>query len=116
MYPQGANKPGGRAGWNTGSAGSGDEVEGVDDMAFVNEIASVFRASYGWVGRLYGYGSSNGGAVMQQIAVSASSPRQVPKSEESFASGIRQQQPPIQMIISPTNRIVHVIAAFSSFA
>ena len=56
------------------------------------------------------------GAVMQQIAVSASSPRQVPKSEESFASGIRQQQPPTQMITSPTNRSVHVIAAFSSFA
>ena len=35
-----------RAGWNTGSTGSGDDVEGVDDMAFVNEIVSVFRASY----------------------------------------------------------------------
>ena len=69
VYPQGANKGAdgtGSPGWNTAAI----EVpgDGVDDMAFVASIADRFRDSFGWDGRLYAYGSSNGAAMVQKLA------------------------------------------------
>ena len=69
VYPQGADNGAdgtGSPGWNTAAVGvPGD---GVDDMAFIAAVVDRFRNSFGWDGRLYAYGASNGGAMVQKLA------------------------------------------------
>jgi poly(3-hydroxybutyrate) depolymerase len=66
VYPMGSDKGGGVTGWNTGASDIG---EGVDDAGFIKGILDKFRFHFGWNGRAYCFGNSNGAAMCQRIAV-----------------------------------------------
>ena len=41
----------------------------MDDEGFIKAVVTGFVLEYGWEGRLYAYGTSNGAAMVQRLAV-----------------------------------------------
>jgi hypothetical protein len=69
VYVQGAEKPDGAPGWNTGSESVPGAAADIDDAQFLVDILALFTSRFLWTGRAFAFGSSNGAAMAQKAAV-----------------------------------------------
>ena len=72
----------------------------MDDEGFIKAVVTGFVLEYGWEGRLYAYGTSNGAAMVQRLAVNGAMGF---TGVSPSASQVNQPIKPLNTLFKPIN-------------